>query len=228
MKPAPKTLFHLFALLILMTGCNKEEKIPSQTTEQKRPGNIQLQPLPTPQLFLIEEAVTQTSVGIGWQTDSRAANYLYLLDFSEDSLIADQGVIIVEPPLILGDLTPNTSYNISLRAVPKNMLLYTASEWSEIEITTKADPSEYPDWGEEPERPKDPITPGEELPLSIENLCGAWQLYEWTASEKFPSLNTDIYIAFKEDLRFDLYQKNINFIGIVHFSGEYRDRKSVV
>ena len=219
-----KIISHPFSifLLVLLTSCSNEEVLPAQTAEQETPESIQLQPLSTPQPFIVEEELSATSITISWQTDSRAESYRYLLNFSDNSLSPQQGIPISSPPLVLNNLTPNTTYKISLCAVPRNTLLYKQSKWAEIEVATKIDTSNYPDWGEEPERPKEPVEPGEELTLCIENLCGAWQFYEWSASEKFPSMNTDIYIDFKEDFRFDLYQKNINFIGVVLFSGEYQ------
>lgn len=210
----------LLAVLLVSEGCKNGEPLLQPEKDEETPSEpIEQTPLSAPELLLVEGSVTHDGFTISWEPDTRAAGYCYLINRREDSLYPPQENTIQEPLLTLSNLKAGTSYRISVCAVPRNTLHYTRSPWAEIEVQTTIDSSLYPDWPDEPERPDVPIEPGEVVDLCMENLCGAWQLYNWSPSELFPSLNTDIYMCFTMDGTFELYQKNVNVIGVVLYRG---------
>lgn len=210
------------AALLVLGGCDNSDEYSLPAPGEENPSEPYQQiPLSAPELHIVEGSVTHDGFTISWEPDTRAAAYCYLINRREDSLHPPQENTIQEPLLTLSNLKAGTSYRISVCAEPRNTIRYTRSPWAEIEVQTASGTPQYPDWPDEPGRPEVPIEPGEVVDLCVENLCGAWQLYDWSPSELFPSLNTDIYICFTMEGTFELYQKNVNVIGVVLYRGNY-------
>ncbi len=72
----------------------------------------------------------------------------------------------------------------------------------------------------EPNGPQPP-QPGQEVEVTVANLSKCWELTEWSVSAEFPSDGTGIYLELKDDNTFNLYQKGVNFVGVVLFEGTY-------
>ncbi len=215
-------LLLLGAFLLASEGCRNGDDLTQPTPgEEDTSAPIQLIPLAAPVLYLVEESLTPDGFTLRWEPDPHAAGYNYLINRQQESMLPSGGIPIQESVLKLSGLKAATSYRVSVCAEPRNTILYARSPWSEIEVQTAVDSSLYPDWPDEPGRPEVPIEPGEEVDLCVENLCGAWQLYNWSPSDRFPGSNTDIYMCFTMEGTFELYQKNVNVTGVVLYCGDY-------
>lgn len=70
--------------------------------------------------------------------------------------------------------------------------------------------------------PIDPPTPvGQDVAVNVTNVSKTWQLTGWSLSTEFPAENQAAYLELRENGTFKLYQKNINYTGVVFFIGDY-------
>lgn len=69
--------------------------------------------------------------------------------------------------------------------------------------------------------PPAPEPEGKEVPVSVENVSKTWQLTAWSPATEFPAENQAAYLELRTNGTFKLYQKNINYTGVVFFIGDY-------
>lgn len=215
----------IISLLLLLTACKSnepiEEPIEGGGDDKNKTTAVEL---PSPQLEVV--SVTDSTLLITWESDSRVEKWLYTVNSSESSILPQQGNSVVTPKLELTDLKEMSTYKISVCAIPKNTVLYSRSPWATIEVCTLAETIEQPNPPKDPEDPEDPepeepFDPGNEVTLNIENISGSWKIHEWPYSENNPSINPEIYICFTKEGLFELYQKNVNYMGVIVYTGEY-------
>lgn len=70
----------------------------------------------------------------------------------------------------------------------------------------------------------EPLPPGphgQDVPVSVENVSKAWQLTAWSPATNFPTESQTAYVQLYTNGSFELFQKNINYVGVVLFTGTY-------
>lgn len=76
--------------------------------------------------------------------------------------------------------------------------------------------NQTPGPGPEPEEPK-----GKDVEVSITNVSKIWNMTKWSPATDFPGEGQELFLELMTDGTFNLYQKNINFSGVVLFEGNY-------
>lgn len=75
---------------------------------------------------------------------------------------------------------------------------------------------------EDPTPTPQPPQPGEEVPVTLENVAHPWVLTSWEADgAEGLTDNTAIYLELLSNKSFKLYQKNVNAAGVVLFEGTF-------
>lgn len=75
---------------------------------------------------------------------------------------------------------------------------------------------------EDPTPTPQPPKPGQEVEVSVANVSHPWVLTSWSANgAEGMTDNTAIYLELLNNNTFKLYQKNVNFAGVVLFEGNY-------
>lgn len=75
---------------------------------------------------------------------------------------------------------------------------------------------------EDPTPTPQPPQPGEEVPVTLENISHPWVLTSWEANgAEGLTDNTAIYLELLSNKSFKLYQKNVNITGVILFEGTY-------
>ncbi len=80
------------------------------------------------------------------------------------------------------------------------------------------------DNGEEPTpgpTPQPNFPKGEEVAVNVTNVSKIWELTAFSGSTEFPAEGQAAYLELSKEGTFELYQKNINCVGVVLYTGEY-------
>lgn len=78
--------------------------------------------------------------------------------------------------------------------------------------------------------PPPPSPNGDEVAVNVTNVSKAWELTAFSGSAEFPAEGQAAYLELSKEGTFELYQKNINCVGVVLYTGEYElneDAKSI-
>ncbi|MBE6196426.1 MAG: hypothetical protein E7137_04960 [Rikenellaceae bacterium] len=67
--------------------------------------------------------------------------------------------------------------------------------------------------------PHNPI--GEDVAVNVANVSKTWELTAFSGSAEFPAEGQAAYLELTKEGKFELYQKNINCIGVVLYTGNY-------
>lgn len=62
---------------------------------------------------------------------------------------------------------------------------------------------------------------GDDSPAPAGPIVGEWRLASWNADSEAPAAEFEVYVSFKADATFDLYQK-IETVRFRHLAGSYR------